>query len=382
MSSAVSGGAGQVSAFDARAMRAAIALAARGLGRVWPNPSVGALIVAGEGAERRIVGRGVTARPGGPHAEVSALRSAGEAARGATAYVTLEPCSHYGRTPPCSLALVEAGVRRVVVGCLDPNPRVSGRGIAILREAGVDVVAGVEEEAARWLHAGHNLRVTAMRPLVMLKLAVSADGGIGRHGEGQVAITGPEARAMVHGLRARYDAILVGIGTVLADDPELTCRLPGMGNRSPVRVVLDRQARLPLTSRMVRSAADVPVWVIAGHDADPERVEALTAAGVLVIRVPPCDAGIDPLVAVTALANRGITRLMVEGGAQVAASFLNAGLIDEAFIFTGRPSLGPGAILPFAGRPLAALTECPTYRLAGTAVHGPDRLTRLARKEI
>ncbi|MCY1708929.1 bifunctional diaminohydroxyphosphoribosylaminopyrimidine deaminase/5-amino-6-(5-phosphoribosylamino)uracil reductase RibD [Pannonibacter sp. SL95] len=382
MSSAVSGGAGQVSTFDARAMRAAIALAARGLGRVWPNPSVGALIVAGEGAERRIVGRGVTARPGGPHAEVSALRSAGEAARGATAYVTLEPCSHYGRTPPCSLALVEAGVRRVVVGCLDPNPRVSGRGIAILREAGVDVVAAVEEEAARWLHAGHNLRVTAMRPLVMLKLAVSADGGIGRHGEGQVAITGPEARAMVHGLRARYDAILVGIGTVLADDPELTCRLPGMGNRSPVRVVLDRQARLPLTSRLVRSAADVPVWVIAGNDADPVRVEALTSAGVLVIRVPPCDAGIDPLVAVTALANRGITRLMVEGGAQVAASFLDAGLIDEAFIFTGRPSLGPGAILPFAGRPLAALTECPTYRLAGTAVYGPDRLTRLARKEI
>ena len=382
MSSAVPEGQRQVSAFDARAMRAAIALATRGLGRVWPNPSVGALIVAGEGAERRVVGRGVTARPGGPHAEVSALISAGEAARGATAYVTLEPCSHYGRTPPCSLALVEAGVRRVVVGCLDPNPRVSGRGVAILREAGVDVVTGVEEEAARWLHAGHNLRVTAMRPLVMLKLAVSADGGIGRHGEGQVAITGPEARAMVHGLRARYDAILVGIGTVLADNPELTCRLPGMGNRSPVRVVLDRQARLPVASRLVRGAADVPVWVIAGNDADPVRVEALTSAGVLVIRVPPCDAGIDPLVAVTALANRGITRLMVEGGAQVAASFLDAGLIDEAFIFTGRTSLGPSAILPFADRPLAALTECPTYRLAGTAQHGPDRLMRLARKEI
>ncbi|MEH0072118.1 bifunctional diaminohydroxyphosphoribosylaminopyrimidine deaminase/5-amino-6-(5-phosphoribosylamino)uracil reductase RibD [Pannonibacter sp. Pt2-lr] len=375
------GGKNAVTGIDRRLMRAAAALAARGQGQVWPNPSVGALVVRFEDGVPVIVGRGVTSRPGGPHAEVSALRQAGELARGATCYVTLEPCSHYGRTPPCALALREAGVDRVVIGCLDPSPRVAGRGVAMLEEAGIAVSTGVEEELCRLLHAGHRLRVTDQRPNVVLKLALSADGGIGRVGEGQLAITGPLSRNVVHGLRGSCDAILVGIGTALADDPELTCRMPGMKDRSPVRVVLDKDARLPLKGRLVQSAADVPVWLVTGNQADPARVQALADAGVLVIRVPANEEGIEPKIALTALANRGVTRLMVEGGARVARSFLQAGVVDETWIFHGVAELGAGRILPFDGGAGGFTAEYPDFRLVDTAVYGPDRLLRFRRKE-
>jgi diaminohydroxyphosphoribosylaminopyrimidine deaminase/5-amino-6-(5-phosphoribosylamino)uracil reductase len=248
---------------DRRFMAAAIRMSRWHLGLTATNPSVGTLIVRDDGAGPRIVGRGVTAIGGRPHAEPQALAEAGELARGATAYVTLEPCAHHGRTPPCAEALIAAGVARVVGAASDPDQRVSGRGYAMLREAGIEVVERVLADEAADLMAGYLIRSVRKRPEVTLKLAVSADGMIGRQGAGQVAITGDMSRAQVHAMRAEADAILIGIGTALADDPELTCRLPGMERRSPVRIVLDGQARLPAGSKLALSAAQTPVLVAA-----------------------------------------------------------------------------------------------------------------------
>lgn len=362
-------------------MQAAVALARRGLGRVWPNPSVGALVVGqAEDGTPILVGRGVTSRPGSAHAEVNALRQAGEKARGATCYVTLEPCSHHGRTPPCANALIAAGVARVVIGCLDPNPRVSGRGVAMLKEAGIEVVTGVEETACRDLQGGFIRRITDQRPMVSLKMAMSLDGFIGREGDGQVRISGPEAGDFVHGMRANHDAILVGIGTALADDPELTCRLPGLSGRSPVRVILDTDARLPLTSKLVRTAADVPVWLICGNDADRDRLAQLSEAGVLVIKVPAPDGRVDPMTALRALGVRGITRLMVEGGASVAASFWQSGVVDVFSLVTGNINVGQGGIPPFAGLSLDEVHANPNYGVCHIGSLGGDRIEILRRR--
>ncbi|GGB56584.1 riboflavin biosynthesis protein RibD [Roseibium aquae] len=365
---------------DLRFMAAAERLARRGLGRVWPNPPVAALIVRqdADGAPL-LVGRGLTARPGGPHAEVNALAAAGERAQGATCYVTLEPCSHYGRTPPCSGALIEAGVGRVVVSMLDPNPRVAGRGVRLLREAGIEVVVGVNEAACQQLYKGFSLRITRNRPLVFLKVAMSRDGFIGREGEGQIAISGPLAMRHVHGYRAAYDAILVGIGTAVADDPQLTCRLPGLYERSPVRVVIDTRARLPLTSKLVRTAADVPVWVICGHDADPGNVEQLAKAGIRIIRVPAPDGRIEPGVAITALAARGITSVMVEGGARLADAFLRSGLVDDFCIVTGAVEVGAGGIPAFLNGNLDTVLADPRFQRVAAGHIGPDRFIHLKR---
>ena len=362
-------------------MRAAVALARRGLGRVWPNPSVGALIVAQDkDGSPVLVGRGVTSRPGAAHAEVNALRQAGERARGATCYVTLEPCSHHGRTPPCADALIAAGVARVVIGCLDPNPRVSGRGVALLRNAGFEVVTGVEEAACRDLQIGFIRRIVEQRPAVSLKMAMSQDGFIGRKGDGQVRISGPEAGTFVHGMRANHDAILVGIGTAIGDDPELTCRLPGLADRSPVRVVLDTDARLPLTSKLVKTAADVPVWLICGNDADRERLAALAEAGVLIIKVPAPDGRIQPEVALRALGMRGITRLMVEGGARVAASFWQSGVVDVFMLVTGNVLVGEGGVSPFSGLSLDEVHANPNYEPCQVGLLGSDQIEILRRR--
>ncbi|MBD8894282.1 bifunctional diaminohydroxyphosphoribosylaminopyrimidine deaminase/5-amino-6-(5-phosphoribosylamino)uracil reductase RibD [Labrenzia suaedae] len=366
---------------DRRFMQAAVALARRGLGRVWPNPSVGALIVAqDQNGFPILAGRGVTSRPGSAHAEVNALRQAGERARGAACYVTLEPCSHHGRTPPCADALIAAGVARVVIGCLDPNPRVSGRGAARLKEAGLEVVTGVEEAACRDLQIGFIRRIMEQRPAVSLKMAMSRDGFIGRKGDGQVRISGPEAGDFVHGMRSNHDAILVGIGTALADDPELTCRLPGLADRSPVRVVLDTDARLPLTSKLVSTAADVPTWVICGNDADRDRLSALAEAGVLVIKVPAPGGRIEPEVALKALGMRGITRLMVEGGASVAASFWQSGVVDVFMLVTGNVLVGEGGIPPFAGLSLDEVHANPNYEPCQTGWLGCDQIEILRRR--
>ena len=251
---------------DRRFMDLALSLGRRGLGRTWPNPAVGAVIVK----DGVIVGRGWTQPGGRPHAEVEALRRAGEAARGATLYVTLEPCSHHGKTPPCADAVIAAGITRVVSALEDPNPEVAGEGHGRLRAAGIAVEVGVGAEEARRDHAGHIRRMRQGRPQVMLKLAISADGKAGVAGRKPVAITGESVRERVHLLRAHSDAIMVGIGTVLADDPMLTCRLPGMAEDSPVRIVADSMLRLPVNSRLVRSAYETPVWALTGLAAPQE----------------------------------------------------------------------------------------------------------------
>ena len=346
-------------------MAAALRLSRWNTGLTATNPSVGCIVVK-DGA---IVGRAVTAVGGRPHAEPQALAEAGEKARGATLYVTLEPCSHHGRTPPCADAIVASGVARVVVCLTDPDPRVCGRGLAILRDAGIAVESGLMEEEGRRALQAYLIRQTRGRPYVTLKLAVSADGMIGRQGE-ELAITGPEVRAEVHRLRAQSDAILVGIGTVLSDDPELTVRLPGMEDRSPIRIVLDRRLQLPLGSKLVRTARDVPVIVVASPqshgalDVVARRVDGLKASGVEIMD----SSDLDILLAI--FAARGISSLFVEGGAIVAKAFLDAGLVDRILLFEGVGTVGEGGL----ESPLTPSDMPAGFTLTRESVFGADRL--------
>jgi len=353
-------------------MQLALMLGRRGQGRTWPNPAVGAVVVR----DGVIVGRGWTQPGGRPHAEPEALRRAGEAAQGATLYVTLEPCSHVGKSPPCVDAIIAAGIARVVSAIEDPNPEVAGQGHAKLRAAGIKVDVGLGAEEAARDHAGHFRRVRDKRPHVILKLAVSPDDKIAAAGHTPVAITGEAARTQVHLLRAQCDAILVGIGTVLADDPLLTCRLPGMEARSPVRVVLDRALRIPGTSRLVHSARETPLWVVTSELAEAAAAMKLGAAGAQVIRVattsPP---GLDVLDELHALAVRGITRLMVEGGARVASSFVAAGLVDEVWLLRGSETVGAGGVAALAALPLSAITQSPGLKVRASESLGKDTLT-------
>jgi diaminohydroxyphosphoribosylaminopyrimidine deaminase/5-amino-6-(5-phosphoribosylamino)uracil reductase len=306
-------------------MRAALALARRSLGRTWPNPAVGCVIVR----DGRIVARGRTREGGRPHAEADALANAVEPVAGATVYVTLEPCAHQGRTPPCADALVSAGVARVVSAVEDPDPRVKGRGHARLGAAGIAVEVGEDAAEAADINAGFFRRVRDGRPLFHLKLATSLDGAVATSGGESKWITGAEARADGHRLRATHDAILVGANTVALDDPELTCRLPGLGGRSPIRIVIDSRARLPLGSRLATTAGEHPVWLIC-TEADQDRELRLVDRGVKVIRVPPAaDGRVDPLAAAQALGQEGLTRVLIEGGSLTAAAFLKAGLVDR-----------------------------------------------------
>jgi diaminohydroxyphosphoribosylaminopyrimidine deaminase/5-amino-6-(5-phosphoribosylamino)uracil reductase len=353
-------------------MRHALGLAARGLGQVAPNPAVGCVIV---GAGGRIAGRGWTRRGGRPHAETEALKQAGAAARGGTAYVTLEPCAHHGRTPPCAEALIAAGIARVVAAAEDPDPRVSGRGFAMLRQAGIAVERDVLRAEAEALNAGFFLTLREKRPLVTLKLAISADGMVAHVPGGEQWITGAEARAFGHLLRARFDAIAVGIETVLADDPALTCRLPGLEDRSPVRVVMDSRLRLPPDSQLVRTARAVPVIVFTVSDGG----EDLRQAGVATIRMPADNNGRPDLRGVLAeLARRGLTRLLVEGGAVLEQALFSAGLADRLEIFRA-PSVEAkeGRSAPACFSP-AALQGNSQFRLVQRRPLGPDMLERWA----
>jgi diaminohydroxyphosphoribosylaminopyrimidine deaminase / 5-amino-6-(5-phosphoribosylamino)uracil reductase len=358
--------------FDLRSMRAALALARRGLGTVWPNPAVGCVIVN----RGRVVGRGWTQPGGRPHGEAEALRRAGETARGAIAYVSLEPCCHWGRTPPCTEALIAAGVRRVVVALEDPDQRVAGEGLRRLRAAGLDVETGLCATEAAEINAGFFCRLRLGRPLVTLKLATSLDGRIAtRRGESRW-ITGPLARDRAHALRAVHDAIMVGSGTVLADDPELTCRLPGLGHRSPVRVVVDRHLAVPPSARLILEARQVPTWVLALPSADPVRRQALLASGVTVIGVDPdTEGGIDFKSAVTALGERGITRVLVEGGGQLAAALVRARLVDRLAWFHAPLLIGGDGIPAIAGFGLEAMTDAPRFERLTTETIGGDLLT-------
>jgi diaminohydroxyphosphoribosylaminopyrimidine deaminase / 5-amino-6-(5-phosphoribosylamino)uracil reductase len=367
---------------DLRFMQLALALGRRGLGRTWPNPAVGAVVVR-PGAEAGgpiIVGRGWTQPGGRPHAETQALERAGPAARGATLYVTLEPCSHHGLTPPCADAIIAAGIARVVSAMEDPNPQVAGAGHARLRAAGIAVSIGIGADAARQAHAGHIARVRSHRPHVTLKLAVSADGKVALAGRRPVAITGEAARARVHLMRAMNDAVLTGIGTALADDPLLTCRLPGMADRSPVRVVLDKSLRLALDSRLVASAREVPLWVIAGDRAEEGRAVAVRAAGAEVLRVALSGEELDLAAVLALFAERGITRLMVEAGPILAAAMLTADLVDDVALLRAPKAIGSDGIDALEGLPLAALTQSPRLRLLCTESVGEDTIAHLARR--
>jgi diaminohydroxyphosphoribosylaminopyrimidine deaminase/5-amino-6-(5-phosphoribosylamino)uracil reductase len=357
-------------------MDLALTLGRRGLGRTWPNPAVGAVIVA----NGIIAGRGWTQAGGRPHAEVEALRRAGDAARSATLYVTLEPCSHHGKTPPCADAVIAAGIKRVVSALEDPNPKVAGEGHRRLIAAGIDVDIGVGAQAARHDHAGHIRRVRDGRPNVMLKLAVSADGKVAAAGRRPMAITGREVRDRVHLLRAQSDAIMIGIGTALADDPLLTCRLPGLEKDSPVRVVIDANLRLPVGSRLVQTARDVPLWVIAGSDAAAANERALSAAGADIMRVPSRGTQLDISSALKALAERGVTRLMVEGGPTLAASLVAADLVDEAMLFRSPKVVGADGIDALEALPLAALIDSPVLPRVKSELVGADTWDVFERK--
>jgi diaminohydroxyphosphoribosylaminopyrimidine deaminase / 5-amino-6-(5-phosphoribosylamino)uracil reductase len=365
---------------DGRFMALALTLGRRGLGRTWPNPAVGAVIVK----DGVIVGRGWTQPGGRPHAEVEALRRAGPLARGATLYVTLEPCSHFGRSPPCADAVIAAGIARVVSAIEDPNPEVAGAGHARLRAAAIAVDVGLGAEEARHAHAGHIRRMRDGRPNVLLKLAVSADGKAGAAGRKPLAITGEAAREHVHLLRAQSDAILIGSGTALADDPVLTCRLPGMEGYSPVRVVLDSALHLPPGSRLLRSAAEVPLWIVAADDAPDDAPSvaklALEAAGATVLAVARAGKGLDLAAVLRLLAERCITRLTVEGGPTIAAALLSADLVDEAALFRSDMIVGADGIDALEGLPLTALTQSPRLtKVAGEAV-GADRVEIFKRR--
>ncbi|MEH7827179.1 bifunctional diaminohydroxyphosphoribosylaminopyrimidine deaminase/5-amino-6-(5-phosphoribosylamino)uracil reductase RibD [Gemmobacter denitrificans] len=360
---------------DESHMRAALALAARGLGNTWPNPAVGCILLAANG---RVVGRGWTQPGGRPHAERRALDQAGAAARGATAYVTLEPCAHHGHTPPCAEGLIAAGVARVVTALTDPDPRVAGRGHAMLRAAGIAVTEGICGPEARALNAGFLKRVEQGLPFVTLKLATTLDGRIATAGGESRWITAGQARRAVHAMRLAHDAVMVGAGTALADDPDLTVRDMGAAHQ-PLRIVLDSHLRHSPDSRLGRSARAVPVWMVHGPEAAAAARAAWAATGAEVIEIATTTGGsIDLRMALSALAARGLTRIFCEGGGTLAAGLIRAGLVDELAHLSAGCLIGAEGLPSLAGLGLQALSEAPRLRLIGVEAVGPDVLTRWA----
>ena len=367
---------------DGRWMDHALGLAARALGTAAPNPAVGCVIVQPRpGGKARVVGRGWTGVGGRPHAETVALAKAGTAAAGATAYVTLEPCSHTGRTGPCAHALAEAGIRRVVAALADPDERVDGRGFRALSDAGIAVTIGVRAAAAARLNAGFLATRRRHRPLIALKVAASLDGRIATANRESRWITGEAARDHGHRLRATHDAILIGGRTAILDNPLLTCRLPGLSDRSPVRIVVDRHLRLPLTARLIATAREVPTWVVALHDGtDAERRRTLVDCGVELIEVAERAPGEPDLAQMAALlARRGLTRVLVEGGARMSALLLAEDLIDRIYWFRSGGILGGDAL----GAVAALGIDDPNHQIAfdrrETRPIGPDALDVLDR---
>lgn len=361
--------------FDAQMMGIALAMARRGLGLTAPNPSVGA-VVADE-ATGELIARAVTAPGGRPHAEPQAIAQAGERARGKTIYVTLEPCSHFGKTPPCADAIISGGLARAVVAIEDPDPRVAGRGLDRLRAAGIEVTRGVGADEARWITRGHVVRVTERRPLVTLKLALDANGQVPRGDGSQPAfVTSPQARAHGHLQRALNDAILVGSGTLLADNPQLTCRLPGLDARTPLRVVLSKKLTVPAGVRLLDDARQYPVLLVGGFGIDEQLKKSFEAAGAEVAEVVTVAGQLWLPAVMEALVARGITRLLVEGGPSVWRAFADQALADEVLLYVAggaaRPA-DPVQARVFLARWLGALP----LEIADTRVLGPDRLWQL-----
>ena len=335
-------------------MKQALRLAAMGAGMTSPNPMVGAVVVNG-GA---VAGKGCHREFGGPHAEVNALAEAGPAARGAVLYVTLEPCNHYGQTPPCTKAILDAGISRVVYGMGDPNPDVAGGGAEALRRAGVEVTGGVLERECRGINQPFIKHVSTGRPYVSLKSAATLDGFIATSAGDSKWITGESARRFAHRIRSRVDGIVVGIGTVTADDPLLTARLPGRKKiRQPVRIVLDTRLRISQGSRLVRTASSSPVWVVCGRDAPGASEKALIEAGVRVIRLPAETIEIDGLL--RELGQSRLSHLLVEGGGHVLGSFIESGAADEFYFFYAPKILGdPRGVSMLSGGPRQNITDC------------------------
>ncbi|WP_259937855.1 bifunctional diaminohydroxyphosphoribosylaminopyrimidine deaminase/5-amino-6-(5-phosphoribosylamino)uracil reductase RibD [Sulfitobacter sp. M368] len=354
---------------DQRYMALALSLGRRGQGRVWPNPAVGCVIVS----QNRIVGRGWTQPGGRPHGEVEALAQAGAAARGATAYVTLEPCSHHGQTPPCAQALIDAGVARVVVATTDSDARVNGQGLQMLRDAGIEVTLGVGEAEARRDHAGFFRRVELGRPLLTLKLASSFDGRIATGtGESQW-ITAPQARRVVHAMRSRHDAVMVGGGTARADDPSLTVRDLGVDHQ-PARVVVSRRLDIPLMGQLARTAAEIPVILCHGKDADPMLVQTWRDLGAVLLPCAARGGQLDPADIMQQLGAHGLTRVFCEGGSALAASLLEADLVDELVGFTAGLVIGAEGLPGVGAMGLETLRNAPRFDLRQTLACGPDIL--------
>lgn len=364
---------------DQNIMLTALRLARRGLGNVWPNPAVGCVIVSAAENGGQVLGRGWTHPGGRPHAETVALDQAraqfGAAALvGAQVFVTLEPCSHTGRTPPCADALIDAGVGRVVIACEDPDPRVSGSGTDRLKAADLQVETGLCQREAETVNAGFMTRVREGRPLVTLKTATTSDGRIAtRTGESQW-ITGSAARAHAHLMRATHDAIAVGVGTVASDDPSLTSRLPGLENRSPLRVVFDSNLRVSPKAQVIRTAGETPTWVIACKGADAGRRQMLEGAGVHVVEVASQDGHVDLSAALQALGEAGITRLMVEGGALVSTALLRAGLVDQLYWFRAPSLIGGDGVPPFGDLGVEDMSEVPSFKSVSSTPIGDDTL--------
>jgi diaminohydroxyphosphoribosylaminopyrimidine deaminase/5-amino-6-(5-phosphoribosylamino)uracil reductase len=364
---------------DRRFMAAALRLGRRNLGQTHPNPAVGALVVRMEAEGPVVVGRGWTAGGGRPHAETIALEEAGKAARGATVYVTLEPCAHKGETPPCAEALIEAKVGRVVSAMEDPDKRVAGKGHKMLADAGIALTTGVLAGEAALAHAGHIARITKGRPHITLKLAVSADGMIGKRQGERMIITGKDTFDAVQTMRTESDAILIGIGTALVDDPRLTVRLPGLQSRSPIRIVLDATARLRLNSNLIQTARDVPLIVVVGPEAMDDRKKALADAGARVIEVDAAQGGVDIAALFALLGKEGFTRVLAEGGAEVASSLVSTELLDEVVLFRAPVVVGPDGVRALGGYALSAIERSPRYRQIETAVVGEDQMRRYLR---
>ena len=349
-------------------MRAALVLARRGLGSVWPNPAVGCVIVKG-GA---IVGRGWTQPGGRPHAETEALARAGSAASGACAYVTLEPCNHFGETPPCAQALLDAGVTRIVTAMEDPDPRTAGGGHARLKAGGACVETGVLQDAAAALNAGFLSRVTAGRPIVTVKTATTLDGKIAARGGASHWITGPEARARGQLLRATHDAIMIGVGTAITDAPALTCRIPGLEDRSPIRVVVDSQLRLPLESTLVGTAHQVPTWILTTSDRGAGRFQEQGVE--IIITDSDANGRVDLVSGLGALGVRGLTRLLVEGGGALASSFLGARLIDRIYWFRAGGIMGADGLSAIAAYGLRDPSAMARFERLALSTVGDDIL--------
>ena len=358
-------------------MRGALALARRGLGQTAPNPSVGCVIVN----KGRVAGRGFTAPGGRPHAEVIALRAAGENARGGTAYVTLEPCNFTGKSGPCTEAFISAGIARVVLGAQDPHVKVNGSGVARLRSAGIQVTENILRQECEAIIAGFATVQREQRPLLHLKLATSLDGRIATSSQQSQWITGPQARRAVHALRGRHDAVLTGVGTVLEDDPELTCRIDGFRTAPLVRVVVDSHLRTPLLSKLVRGATKHPLWILHRDGADKLRRKALEAAGARLIELPGSNAGVDLPAGMAALAEQGVTRVLAEGGGTLAAGLLRAGLVDRISWFHAPCIIGDDGYPAAQAFGVSRLEDAPRFAFVSAKRLGHDMLSQFKRVE-